>query len=504
VVSFRAKIRLLPAVSLAALINGCGPAQDEPPGSVLLGVLIDHSAASGRAAWGEAAQLAREAANLGLKGLDGWQGVSFGLVFADTANAPHLAVERARELVQRDNIKGLLVDASDVALAIIATHYDQDPANDVDAPVICLACTSSQLNNATATHSSPVLQQDGEHWLYRTAAHTGAQAVALLRTALALAPGGDANGDGLWKVGVYLADGDAGNAIIRSLQEARDRHFPATGEAQTPGLQLEVVRHPAGATATGHDWASDLQQLVDPDNQSPGVNPGPGGGPSPPLVVRDGIPDAIIDATSPVFAAAFARAHAEHGQAVPVIHHDSWRRERTLIELAPRDIEGQQGVSPVMIDNCSTSGGTFAGAMVARTGHTPGLWDAQAHDGATMLMLAALEALRFSGSAVSVDPAMLTGKQVRAALETVHLDLGRGQKVYAGAHGLRQAALAIADGRSINYEGASGPVDFDEGGNVRNNFVQFRVKQQRFVDETTFTCVSDPLSCPATRYDCRW
>jgi hypothetical protein len=479
----RARPVLLAAGLLSGLVvGGCGELADEPPGSVRIGVLIDHSAASGRAAWRDAALVALEHANAGLRELDTWAGVRFTLVFADAANAPHLAVERARDLVQREHVKGLLVDASDVALAIIATHYDQDPGNDVDAPVICLACTSPQLNNATSTHPSATLQaalRDGEHWLYRTAAHTGSEAVALLRAASGLGPGGDANGDGIWKVGIYVGDSEAGSATWRSLWEARDQHFPLSSDP-AGGLHLEVVRHPVDATATGHDWGADLQRLV------------------------DGVPDAIIDATLPVFAGAIARAYTEHGQAVPVIHHDSWRQERTLIELAARDIEGQKGVSHVMIDNCATSGGTFATALVARTGHTPGLWDAQAHDGAMMLMLASLEALRFTGSASSVSPAMLTGKQVRAALETVHLELGRGEKVYAGAHGLRQAALAIAEGRSINYEGASGPVDFDDGGNVRNNFVQFRVKQQRFVDETTYTCVSDPLACPATKYACRW
>jgi hypothetical protein len=480
-VSLGARISLLLAVSLVA--GGCGPVDVEPPGSVLLGVLIDHSTADGRAGWADAAQVAQEQANAGLRGLESWKGVRFGLVFADSASAPHLAAERARELVQREKVKGLLVDASDVALAIIATHYDQNPDNDVDAPVICLACTSPALNSATATHSNPTLQEalrDSEHWLFRTAAHTGSEAVALLRAASVLGAGGDDNGDGVWKLAVHVGDSESGNATVRSLQEARDRHFPLS---EAGGLHLEVIRHPADATATGHDWGGDVQRLVDAD---------------------DGVPDAIIDATSPVFAGALARAHAEHGRAVPVIHHDSWRRERTLIELAPRDLEGQQGVSHVMIDNCATSGGTFAVAMVARTGHTPGLWDAQSHDGANMLMLASLEALRFTGSAGSVNPAMLTGKQVRAALETVHLELSRGEKVYAGVSGLRQAALAIAEGRSINYEGASGPVDFDERGNVQNNFVQFRVKQQRFVDETTYGCVSDPLGCPASQHVCRW
>ena len=41
-----------------------------------------------------------------------------------------------------------------------------------------------------------------------------------------------------------------------------------------------------------------------------------------------------------------------------------------------------------------------------------------------------------------------------------------GDVVGPGAGGIQKALLLIAEGKDINYEGASGPVDFDEHGDV--------------------------------------
>ena len=90
---------------------------------------------------------------------------------------------------------------------------------------------------------------------------------------------------------------------------------------------------------------------------------------------------------------------------------------------------------------------------------------------------------------------------MRDALETLRQERG-GQIVAAGPEGLARAADGIAEGLPIDYEGASGPVDFDENGNVLNNFVQYRVKARRFVDEITYACVTDPVACGVTKQPC--
>jgi hypothetical protein len=492
-------------ISLLALlaISGCQPDDTDVP---TIGVLIDHSGSIARPAWRDAALLALEHANEGLQRVPAWKGVRFSLRFADSANSPALAVERARELV-RDGARALVADSGDVAVALNSTHYDGDPGNDLGVPIICMGCTSPQLNNPFVGDPDPTRQgalRDRDRWLWRTSAHSGPEAVALLRAARALGTQGDTNGDGRWKVAVYVSDNEFGSSSFKALQDARDRHFPLNRDPNTMteepgGLHLELVKHPPSVEANDYDWGTDLGRMVDAENRSPAVNPGlVATGELPPEVEQDGFPDAIIEATFPLFAASITRAYAEAGVTIPFIHAASWRRETTLIKLLPLDIEGHQGVSHAIVDNCETSGAAFADGMTARTGRSPGLWDSQTYDAAVTLMLASLTALQRTGR---TSLPQITGLEVRDALETLRRERG-GQIVAAGPEGLGRAAAGIAEGLPINYEGASGPVDFDENGNVLNNFVQYRVKGRRFVDEITYACVTDPVACGVTKQPC--
>jgi hypothetical protein len=475
----------------------------EPPS---IGVLIDHSGSIARPAWRDAALLALDHTNAGLARVPAWTGLRFSLRFADSANAPALAVERARALVA-EGVKVLVADTSDVAAALNATNYDSDPSNDLAVPIICMGCTSPQLNNPFVGDPDAARQaalRDRDRWLWRTSAHSGPEAVALLRAARALGSAGDVNGDGRWKVAVYVSDNEFGTSSFKALQDARDRHFPLNRDPNTMteqpgGLHLELVKHPPSVEANDYDWGGDLALVIDGENRSPSVNPGlVATGELPPEVEQDGFPDAIIEATFPLFAASITRAYAEAEVTIPFIHGDNWRRETTLIKLLPLDIEGHQGVSHAVVDNCETSGAAFARGMTERTGRGPGLWDSQTYDATVTVMLASLAALRASGA--SSLPA-LTGQQVRDGLESLRQERG-GQIVEAGPEGLARAADAIAEGQPIDYEGASGPVDFDEHGNVLNNFVQYRVKGRRFVDEITYACVTDPVGCGVTKQPC--
>ena len=107
-------------------------------------------------------------------------------------------------------------------------------------------------------------------------------------------------------------------------------------------------------------------------------------------------------------------------------------------------------------------------------------------------MLASLVALRDGATA----EAPLTGARVRDALRQINDP--RGVPVYAGQDGFAEAAKLIADGKAINYEGASGPCDFDENGDVVAQLARFRVEKQQFVDAELYDCLSGP-SCPRLR-----
>jgi branched-chain amino acid transport system substrate-binding protein len=86
-------------------------------------------------------------------------------------------------------------------------------------------------------------------------------------------------------------------------------------------------------------------------------------------------------------------------------------------------------------------------------------YSAQTHDHAALAILAAALAGDASGTAIR--------DHVR------RISQGEGEKVDNVTDGLR----AIAAGRPINFEGASGPVDFEERGDIRGTKFRFEVAE---------------------------
>jgi branched-chain amino acid transport system substrate-binding protein len=84
-------------------------------------------------------------------------------------------------------------------------------------------------------------------------------------------------------------------------------------------------------------------------------------------------------------------------------------------------------------------------------------YSAQTNDHATLAILAAALAGDASGTAIR--------EHVR------RISQGEGEKVTSVTEGLR----AIAAGRQVNYEGSSGPVEFDDKGDIRGT--KFRFEQ---------------------------
>jgi branched-chain amino acid transport system substrate-binding protein len=71
-----------------------------------------------------------------------------------------------------------------------------------------------------------------------------------------------------------------------------------------------------------------------------------------------------------------------------------------------------------------------------------------------------------------------------------------GEVVHAGREGVARAVAALREGKKINYEGASGPMDFDVNGNVKNVLQRYRAEDGDFTTVESFDCVTDPL-CPS-------
>jgi branched-chain amino acid transport system substrate-binding protein len=58
-----------------------------------------------------------------------------------------------------------------------------------------------------------------------------------------------------------------------------------------------------------------------------------------------------------------------------------------------------------------------------------------------------------------------------------------------------KAARAIAEDRPINYEGASGPCEFDAYGRAKNRISHWRVTNGQATDVGVYDCVED-ATCP--------
>jgi len=94
---------------------------------------------------------------------------------------------------------------------------------------------------------------------------------------------------------------------------------------------------------------------------------------------------------------------------------------------------------------------------------------------------------------------------VRDNLKTLSVPASQDPKrlvVTAGTNALADAIGAIIQNPTVNlnYDGGSGPVDFDAAGDVRSRVVQWTVQGGQFVEQQVYDCVTSP-ACPQAPRD---
>lgn len=463
----------------AALCNllACGPSR--PPTTPLpLGAVIDRTGPRATASWSRAITLAADLANLGLSRSQQYQGFHFEIALTDSASDPTLAVSRARELVRDTAAKALITDSSEDDIALNMLAYDSDPQNDLGVPIVCMACTSPSINSPTASSSDPVRQaalRNSSRWNFRSLMTSTPQAKVLLQIATSRGKGavpGDTNGDGKFKVAVYYSNDSFGVGFLQALKDS------AAALALTPPAILEELPFNAKLNPDTYDWNDDITKLTDVANTTDPNRP-----------VSDGKPDLIIDVAPPQFSAALMKVYFSGGLTIPFLHIHNFRSTSVLQQIGSA-LDGQEGTSHVLLDN-GASGEVFARELTAaQNGIAPAFEDSNSFDAATALMLAALQAMKAHGL---TDPTLLSGAQIRDALPLISSP--GGTHVGAGAEEFTRAADLIAAGTPINYEGASGPMDFDENGNVLNRLALWQVIDRAFTDIAIYDCIAS-ASCP--------
>jgi branched-chain amino acid transport system substrate-binding protein len=162
-------------------------------------------------------------------------------------------------------------------------------------------------------------------------------------------------------------------------------------------------------------------------------------------------PDALAALAYPESAGVFLREAVEAGDVEVFLFCDGTKSTDMFGELGWDVFDGMSGTAPSSLQ--LAAGTAFEAAYEAKYGETPPLpFMREAYDAVYLIALAA-------ETAGTTDPTA-----IRDALRDV-ANPG-GETVEPGTEGYEAALQLIADGEDINYEGAAGPVDFDDAGDV--------------------------------------
>lgn len=454
------------AIALAA----CAPPPATSGKALPIGVVIDRTGNNSEPSWVDAIRLARRHANLGLR-QTALKDLQFDLLITDSGNEPAVALPRAVDLVRNKGARALILDTTQNDVAVNRLNYDDDPGNDLEVPLQCGSCTPGSMNNPAAADPDPLSQlalRNSLGWNFRSVMSTKGISEVLVRLMLQQ-NGGDANGDGVFKVAFYGSDESFGRGAGKDLKTYLTLLHP------DPPPLFEDLYHPRDADPSSYAWADDLRKLADTLNASTGA--------------VDGAPDFVAVADFAQQQAAVIKAWRQGGFAPRLLHYHSMRFS-TVLETLGSLSEGAEGVSHVLFDS-GAGGDTFAGEYAAVYGEPPRYRDSNYYDAAMTFMLAAVVA-----AAPLSDPYEVTGRQIRDAM--ARTSAPGGAPIGTGPDAFALAVQLVLQGQPIDYQGASGPMDFDANGNVLGRLAHFRAAGGAFVDIERFDCVADP-SCPLAR-----
>jgi hypothetical protein len=461
-----------PRIAAAALAACAACKQQETPktATVSIAQVIDRTGSIATPSWADSIRLAVGSANQALKQAGNTQ-VHFAIVDGNSGNSPEMSQAAALDAVKKQGAKAVITDSSQDDIAVNMLAYDEDPARALDVPVVCMACTSPNINSPAATDASPVKQaalRNAKGWNFRTTLSDAYQARVLAHMLIASTNSGDTNGDRRVKVAIYASDDPYGRGFSESLK--RDVL------QLSPEASVEQIFHDVKAVPSEYNWAADVAKLTDAKNENTGK--------------MDGVPDAVVTISFPKFEVGFTKAWVDSHTKVRLLHTHNFRAARVLEALSAA-VEGQEGTSQAVLGE-GNSARVFSDDLKALTGQAPAFRDAAAYDAAMTLMLASLHAVKHNGLK---DPALLTGAMIRDSMRAINDH--KGEQVGAGIAGFARAAQLIAEGKAVDYQGASGPCDYDAHGDILAQLARFRVQGQ-FVDMEKYDCVRD-RECPTIR-----
>jgi hypothetical protein len=484
---------------IPAAIGGCGDSTSKPTTpaiNVTVGAMLPRTGPNANSDWVSAVELAvtdMTAAVKAAKMLT--QPVTFTVEEKDTASDEAMSYA-AMGAYSTDGAKIVITEASNAAIGSNKWNYDQidlaaaGTAAPSPLPVISFTATSASLNNATATDMVPVRQEalrDANNWFYRTCpVSNNLSQIRLNEIFGGLFPGtnGDVNSDGFVKaVWIGSSDTSTQSSINGDITAVTKYLGTPAGMAAIGGKTFisEKVLFDPGTDPTSFDYTLNITQATDAHNET--------------TMMDDVVPDLIINKALPNIAIPFIKAYKQNPNNIYKIFQDGSFRRNTLLVALGTSADGQVGVSNIAVMN-NDSGTLFASEQSAKTGYLPAAYESQGYDAMALALLAVIKASIDNKDAITdattmmVNPNLLTPDMVHTALgelNTPNADVSFG----AGATEFKNAIEALQNKQTVNYNGASGNVDFDANGDTRDFATVWQIQGGVFHETQYFDCVTD-------------
>ena len=182
-------------------------------------------------------------------------------------------------------------------------------------------------------------------------------------------------------------------------------------------------------------------------------------------------PDILVAVSYPVNAALYVREAIDSGAADTFLFVDGTKSEEMIDTVGAGALEGTYGTAPGALETSASA--RFADDYEAEYARPPAPFTAQSYDAMALIALAV--------EAAGSDDSVAIRDALRGVAGPPGVEIGPGQAELA--RGLQ----LLRDGQEINYQGASGPVDLDENGDVLGAMEVWRIVDGEIVSEQVVT-----------------
>jgi ABC-type branched-subunit amino acid transport system substrate-binding protein len=332
-------------------------------------------------------------------------GLTLEFVHEDSQTAAEPAEKAARKLIETDKVAAIVGSSSSGVIVPVAET--------VTCPEDVLMITPG----ATSPFITDLPEDKGKDLLFRTCPSDALQGAVLGRLAA-----------GLYKTASVMY---VNNPYGQGLAEQFRRSFIKHG-----GTVYAMIPH---AEAVAQSYAAELRNAY---ARMYSIRP-----------FRSGRSDVLCVFSYPEHAKIYVKEAIEIYDAKHFLFCDGTKSEELAAAVGPEKLEGMMGTAPgVPAGEASLK---FTADYTAKFGELPkSPFIANAYDATAVIGLAA-----FASATKGLEP---TSKNIRDHLREVANPPG----AFVGPGEFRKAFELLKTGQPINYEGASGPIDFDANGDV--------------------------------------